>query len=1092
MDYPDGDHAEHPPPSPEFAYPDIDETVHYPWQGPQSTVPGEAPLQSVIDPRLYRDLFTRSESHLPDQNGMDFEEDGENAVDYDQMDDSAEDSNYEYSAEETSTEEEPSDVGEGAAEDGDDGSVGRRRRRRRGTGPFSGRWGARGGKGIKRGPRKPLEPSPEFKMLHSEATSAFIDGDYDRAIELVKRAIQINPEMFAAHSLLSEIFLAQGQKDKALTALFNGAHTRPRDASVWSKVAKMILERAGDDRPTALNDVVYCLSRVIDIEPKNYNARFQRAAVYRELGHNGRAAIEYERILREIPHNTRALRHLAETYIDLEDVQKAVAQWAVSVEYYMTLDPDDTPDFSWSDVNIYVELYSYLGQHEQGLKALRSVSRWLLGRRDDTMWEDFNEDDREWDATDSPRRIKVDGYIPGRWPRDSYGLGLPLELRIKLGLFRLRMGYDHKGEALHHFSWLNPDDTSEGARLHDYGDLFREVADALKEVGLLDEALRYYTPIQQTAEYADISYFMAMGDCFMQLDNLEEAENCYLTVAEHDARNIESRAHLARLYESIGMNEQALRYVNEAVLLGRQETRSHRRRKDTRLEQLALEFGVETDPEFTGLGAVAQPEGPEGLPSRLTTAPIAATKKSMEDLEGARTQLVQFLYEKLLALQPGVKHGNVEATEDWLDIADALLREFRSNRVFYPMQRNVVFLGYSRETQRKAGKYKNRTIMDEMEEMAGRLQESLGTLAEEPLQGVVPTDYHGISFDEWLDLFLQYALAVAGQGESEEAYDSLAAAADASIWYHSKPDTRLIHVCWFTCALRVQDEETLANEARWFIKEYQFVTDTYRLFSMLSRLCGDPHRSLFHSSPNMKFMLRQIKAMDFSIPDGPNDSRPSKAVRESIYKERATLTTRDEAGEAIPAEELDVALLVLYGHILYSGNSFYPALNYFFRAYALDPQNPAVLLSIALCYIHHSLKRQSDNRHYLIMQGISFLHEYRRVREKKGSFPQERQEMEFNFARVWHLLGLAHLAVEGYQRVLALGEQIRAATQQHIAGAADGKDVVMEDIGSEDRGPPFVFVEDFTREAAVALQNIYALSGDLASAREVTGKFLVI
>jgi hypothetical protein len=32
----------------------------------------------------------------------------------------------------------------------------------------------------------------------------------------VMQAIQINPEMFAAHSLLSEIFLAQGEKDKAL------------------------------------------------------------------------------------------------------------------------------------------------------------------------------------------------------------------------------------------------------------------------------------------------------------------------------------------------------------------------------------------------------------------------------------------------------------------------------------------------------------------------------------------------------------------------------------------------------------------------------------------------------------------------------------------------------------------------------------------------------------------------------------------------------------------------------------------------------------------------------------------------------------
>lgn len=321
-------------------------------------------------------------------------------------------------------------------------------RRRRGSGPFSGRYGARGGKGIRRGPRKPLEPSPEFKILHSEATSAFIDGDYDRATDLVKQAIQINPEMFAAHSLLSEIFLAQGQKDKALTALFSGAHTRPRDAGVWAKVARMILERAGEERQSALNDVIYCYSRVIDINPKNLNARFQRAAIYREVGHVRRAATEYERVLKERPHNVRALRHLAEAYIDLNEVQKALDYWTESVEYYMSLSPEEAPDFSWSDVNIYVELFSYLGQHQEGLKALKSLSRWLLGRKDDTMWEDIDQDDREWDADDSPRRIKAEGYLPKEYPRDSYGLGLPLELRIKLGLFRLRMGYEHKNEAL--------------------------------------------------------------------------------------------------------------------------------------------------------------------------------------------------------------------------------------------------------------------------------------------------------------------------------------------------------------------------------------------------------------------------------------------------------------------------------------------------------------------------------------------------------------------------------------------------------------------------------------------------------------------
>lgn len=452
-------------------YPDLDETVHYPWQDRHA--PADQPAtSSVIDPRLHQDFASGSSSRLPAQGPADGEyTDDELSPDAMEMDEMSDDPSYDSVEYETSrqatnameqragfadsgsSEIEASD----AAED-DDGDVHddypRRGRRRQGAGPFSGPYGARGRKGVKRGPRKPLEPSPEFKMLHSEATSAFIDGDYDRAADLVKRAIQINPEMFAAHSLLSEIFLAQGQKDKALTALFSGAHTRPRDPTVWAKVARLIMERAGEDRQAALNDVIYCYSRVIDIDPKNYNARFQRAAIYRELGHNGKAATEYERILRERPHNPRALRHLAETYIDLEEVPKALAQYSQSVSYYLSRDVADIADFTWSDINIYCELFSYLGEHERGMRALKSLSRWMLGRKDDVMWENFQDDDREWDADDSPRRIKIDGYIPGQWPRDSYGLGLPLELRIKLGLFRLRMGYNHKDEALVSFRAL--------------------------------------------------------------------------------------------------------------------------------------------------------------------------------------------------------------------------------------------------------------------------------------------------------------------------------------------------------------------------------------------------------------------------------------------------------------------------------------------------------------------------------------------------------------------------------------------------------------------------------------------------------------
>jgi general transcription factor 3C polypeptide 3 (transcription factor C subunit 4) len=66
MDYPEDVSGQAPSPG-EFAYPDIDETIQYPWQGSQPPASTEPAVQSVIDPRLYRGLFTGSESQAPEQ-----------------------------------------------------------------------------------------------------------------------------------------------------------------------------------------------------------------------------------------------------------------------------------------------------------------------------------------------------------------------------------------------------------------------------------------------------------------------------------------------------------------------------------------------------------------------------------------------------------------------------------------------------------------------------------------------------------------------------------------------------------------------------------------------------------------------------------------------------------------------------------------------------------------------------------------------------------------------------------------------------------------------------------------------------------------
>lgn len=91
MDYPDYDNA----PTEEVLYPDIDETVQYPWQSHQQAAPDDELDTSVLDPRLYRDL-NPDVSQYSDQQLYEDEYQGDEFQDPDE-------SSYEISEEEKST-----------------------------------------------------------------------------------------------------------------------------------------------------------------------------------------------------------------------------------------------------------------------------------------------------------------------------------------------------------------------------------------------------------------------------------------------------------------------------------------------------------------------------------------------------------------------------------------------------------------------------------------------------------------------------------------------------------------------------------------------------------------------------------------------------------------------------------------------------------------------------------------------------------------------------------------------------------------------------------------------------------------------------
>lgn len=124
--------------------------------------------------------------------------------------------------------------------------------------------------------------------------------------------------------------------------------------------------------------------------------------------------------------------------------------------------------------------------------------------------------------------------------------------------------------------------------------------------------------------------------------------------------------------------------------------------------------------------------------------------------------------------------------------------------------------------------------------------------------------------------------------------------------------------------------------------------------------------------------------------------------------------------------------------------------------------------------------RQADNRHHLLIQGISFLSLYRKFRTASvkggaaGSSSTTRStawiEAEYNIARGLHQAGLVTEAVQAYERVLH-------AHDERVAAKVIGQEA--HEVGF-----------DCYREAAWNLSLIYSINGNGRATRVLMNKYL--
>jgi general transcription factor 3C polypeptide 3 (transcription factor C subunit 4) len=679
---------------------------------------------------------------------------------------------------------------------------------------------------------------------------------------------------------------------------------------------------------------------------------------------------------------------------------------------------------------------------------------------------------------------------------------------------------------------LEPEDRSSDALLWDYPDLFRWVADTLHTTGHDRDALRFYEPVlEHHQEQLGLKSMLGLHTCYKNLGEHNNADTIISKLKEWDA-SYDDLAILAKFFEDQGMHQEARQraetvYLNKGayrlrkvqygayeevaehfkqmrrLARGKHSGRKAYVRKYMKKVKIATNTGRD-DFENEGGSGERPSLGPLGeRPSRglfrakgrlPTTKPqtflqlepntLEGTNVSLDNIEQrlfrqrltelaadhadellttrAQHRAIVASFERLDQLCDAADDGQEQAISEYLSIGRELVEEFSTFDIFYSDRRHA-FRGYFRRML--SGEIWKDSALMVLAVEANRIADGgeERELREKPDDDC--QDFYGVHFDKWVDVFGRFALLLGRRGEKDRCFSVLDVALQSTVFHRNQEYHCRLELCRLACALVMDDSLQASTAVRWLLKAHPFNSELFRLFSIANRFCSIPEG--YSDGKTQRVLMRYIKTMDYVL------LSPEQRIWFNFKGDDRSQWIKHAISSQLVdhVKEHDPALLALYGHVQMCGGNYIFALNYYFRAFTITPEDPAINLAIGIAYIQHAMKRGSENRQFQIQQGLSFINQYYELRTK-DDVAVHCSEAEYNVGRIWHALGLMTQAIAAYERCIALSERVR--------GEAMGTDG-----GS-------TAAENFAAEAAFGIQSICVLSGDFERACNITVTALVI
>ena len=210
----------------------------------------------------------------------------------------------------------------------------------------------------------PPTPPADLKAddLVESGRAAMVSGNFATAIQVLKRATEVDPKNKYAWNTLAAAYLGMRQNDDAIAALHKQIEINPYDEYAYNALGRAYWqEREYDEAVTAFN-------KQIEINPLDKFAHAGLGTVYSEWHKYDLASLELEKAVSLTPDNAELQVSLGDAYLNLGQDDKALATFDHAIETSAT-------PLVWNNIAYQLSLkHSHLDRAQQFAESAVSAT----------------------------------------------------------------------------------------------------------------------------------------------------------------------------------------------------------------------------------------------------------------------------------------------------------------------------------------------------------------------------------------------------------------------------------------------------------------------------------------------------------------------------------------------------------------------------------------------------------------------------------------------------------------------------------------------------------------------------------------------